>query len=298
MRVAKVVFLGVAVLSSAIGSVSEAQVKQASAEAPVPRQSLTFRNQPPEVGQRIWQHATVFANVTTRYTQRGQMISQSNRTLTREQIRRITIISRDSAGHATVRLQYEKARKSLTQRGLVPELKDQPVRGKTYIVSRPEEKLIVTYEDGSTPPKDEVEIVEKNMVSIGRANPLSKFLDGKTVFVGDRLVLPPELAKELGWNGEYGDISDVALRLKSAKSIGERWCGIFSSEINGKSAMAEGAATQMLGDIAIEVESCRTLSANMQVQLNSEQQRGPEGHTFTVAHRGRVNLNTQSRYLK
>ncbi len=273
------------------------QVQPASATVPVDRQSYMFRIQSPEIGQRIWQHVTMFANVTTKYAQQGQLISQTSRTLTREQVRRLTVVAKDSSGRTTVRLKYEKARKSLTQRGLSPELKDQPVLGKTYLVARPKDALVITYEDGSTPSKEEVDVVEKNMQAIGRTNPLAEFLNGKTLSIGQRLNLPPQLAKQLGWDGEYGEIGSVTLWLKSVKSIDGSPCGIFENEIEGKSTTGS-MATKMRGDVTIEIATCRTLAADMRVQLNSEMERGPEGHSFRVSHRGQANLHTQARYFR
>ena len=159
-------------------------------------EDCTFHFQPPRQGQKIWQHVTMFANLTTKYQQAGQTISHANQTVTREQIRRLIVVSALTLPTTRVRISYEKAVETVTERGRDPDVREQPVAGRTYLVDRPEDELRVVYEDGGEPTRAEVAIVKQNMQSVGRPNALAQFLHGKTVRIGERLDVPTELAEE------------------------------------------------------------------------------------------------------
>ncbi len=258
----------------------------------------TFRYQSPREGQNIWQHVTMFANLTTTYQQAGQTISHANQTVTREQIRRLVVLNASTLPTTKVRVLYEKAVETVMERGRDPEVRAQPVAGKAYVVDRPQEELRVVYEDGSEPTRAEVAIVKQNMQAVGRRNALAAFLQGKTVRIGERLDVPPELAEQLlGWKSEYGSVQSITLTLREFTEVEGERCAVFAARLSGVPGGTQTKPTEMVGDLQIEIATCRTLSADMQAQLSTREQRGPEGHTFTVASRGQARLHNQARFL-
>ncbi len=258
----------------------------------------TFRAQGAAVGQQIWQHVTVVANTVTTYEQASQTISQRHRNVTSEQIRRLLVLEADVTATRRARVTYEKAKHTILERGHQPEFRTQPVSDKTYVVSRPNQDLSVTYEDGSSPPAEEIEIVETNLQGFGRPNPLAQFLDSRTLQVGETVELPRDLANELvGWNSEYGIVQRVTLRLAKVTDFAGAKCAVFDARIQGTPTSDQREPTSMEGQMTVEVATCRALSTNMTARLDIAEERGPAGHRFNVSNRGTANVFSQARYL-
>ncbi len=266
-------------------------------------QSVTFQLLAPVAGEKIWQHVTMFANLTKSYEQQGQKISQSNQNLTSEQIRRIEILDTAEQRSARVRLTYDKATRTVAVPGRETQVGNQAVHEKTYVVWRtpetggpPPDTLHVTYQDGTVPPAEELEIVRLNMQSVGTLNPLAEFLHGRRVQIGEELALPPELAAKLGWRQEYGSVERVGLRLDEVKTVDSVACGVFTTTMTGIPVAGERWGTSMKGTIFVEIATCRVVTIDMRANLHAKEERGPSGHTFTVSQRGQANIHSQSRF--
>ena len=259
-------------------------------------QQCTFQTQPAEPGQRVWQHVTATAQLTTVFAQASQTISQVNRFLTREQVRRLKILPAAATGTQRVAVTYEKAVETISERGGEPERRPQPVETKTYVVARHQEELQVRYADDRVPPNEEIEIVRRNMSAVGKPHALSKLLAGRTVKVGDRLDVPPHLAAEMvGWRDEYGEMADVELSLLGLEDYGGRPCARFACVIRG-TPRDDGSQTKMRGELHVEIDTCRALGATMNADLATREQRGPQGFTFEVRNRGAAQVHQQDRY--
>jgi len=297
----KIAFLCAMTVVLAVGEPTPALAQPAA-------DSCSFRYLAPEVGERVWQHVTMLAHLTTTHEQSGQKIAQEVRTVSREQVRRIEVLEANAGTNAArlpystkVRVEYEKAQETALHRGHEPQIQAQPVAGNSYIVWRQDGGLQVRSDDGSTPSKEEVEIVRQNLQSVGRRNPIAQFLRGRTVSVGDDLALPVELARELlGWKPEYGALKkeEVRLKLSGIREVAGTRCAVFGAELTGVPVLGSPRGTTMYGDLHIEIDTCRTIAVDMKARLFTREQRGPTGNTFFVSHRGQASLHTQSRFLK
>ena len=104
----------------------------------------------------------------------------------------------------------------------------QPVEGKTYLLTRDGERLIVKYTDGTIPPAEEFEIVFGSLQSLGRPNPLAEFLLNRGFRIGESIELPLSLAQQmLGFGSELGEVTRFELTLKEDQGDrGSPLCGV------------------------------------------------------------------------
>ena len=256
----------------------------------------TFTHQRPANGQNIWQHVTVFANTMTTYEQDGNKISRTHNYITKEQIRRVTILDASPGAAQKVRVSYEKAQETRSTKGRAAKIEPQSVSGKTYIVMRPDAELVVFDQNGEQVPEVEAVIVRENMQFVGKANPIAQFLNGRTMKLGQELELPRDVAKNmLGWNPKYGQVDRVTLALQR---VSEDGIASFDVKMVGVPIPELSNQTEITGQLQIVVDTCRTVSTNLRADLAVHEIRGPKGHTFTVSHEGQANIHTQARFLE
>ena len=177
-------------------------------------QAVTFTHVPATEGQRVDQLTKTKSSLQTTYQQSGQVISSDSKNETIKQRRIMTVLETVAqSGAAAVQVKYETATKKTHGRLLLANSKPQPVAGKAYVVRRVDDKLEVTYPDGSTPPPAELGIVKVTMQSVGKKNPLANFLNGRTVRLNEVLTLPKEVGDELlgSWLGK--DTLPVTIRM-------------------------------------------------------------------------------------
>ncbi len=203
----------------------------------------------------------------------------------------------DSDPHPT-RLKVTYARAILKAgRSILAKSQHQPVEKKSYLVARVDGALTVTDIQGNTPPEEELDIVRSNMQWVGQPNPLAKFLNGRTVTTGDSLQLPKLVAADLlGGTDGLGVVDRVTLRLKQVRELHGSKCGVFDAVLIADSSVGERPKVVIVGEIAVEAATCRSMEISMDTTLAVQEQRGPVGATFTVSTRGKVRIAIQATY--
>lgn len=259
-------------------------------------ESVTFTFQQPQNGQRIHQEVDSRTKVQTTFEQSNQLISSESKNSLLQQVREILILEADPS--KTVRVQVTYTRAVRKNRGkLLDRPKPQPVAGKTYLVQRIGDVLQVTYPDVTQPSAEEVLIVQANMRAVGRTNPLAKFLDGRTIQIGQRLQLPHNLAADmLGGSDALKTAETVFLTLSRTKRINGQRAAVFKAEILGPYTDDGIRSIQSEGEIIVAIATCRTLRAQMDAKVALVEERGPKGATFTVSNVGKVHLKIEARY--
>lgn len=261
-------------------------------------QEYTFNYEPSFNGQQILQDVRAETIVKTKMTQASQTISESTQSVESKQARLITILEADPRRTAKARITYKSAELSLAKNQHPTQQVDQPVAGKSYHVSRPPNaELIVTNDQGQTPPDGELTIVKASMESIGRSNPLAKFLNGRSVAIGQTLRLPPELAKELLKGGDgVGEINSVILTLTSIQTLEGLRVAVFTTRMSGISPLDGKSQIRFTGETFVDLDSCRTLRTTFQAPVTFSETRGPTGSQFTVHNDGHLNVAIQATY--
>jgi len=259
-----------------------------------------FTHQPARQGQLIIQDLRASTDLSVTYKQANQVISSADNRMVTRQRRRITILTATPGQAAKVQIKYESASMSMARGESQAQQVDQPVQGKTYIVSRQlGGPLVVTDAQGQIPPAAELAIVSTNMAAVGQSNPLALFLNGRVITPGQKLHLPKHLAKDLLNSGqEIQDVSEVSLVMNGTREINGNECGVFDARITTVSPADGKTPMVMPGRLAIELDTCRTLSSDFSAPLAFVEERGPEGGRFEVINRGELQVTMRAQYAK
>src|SRR5215471_13937511 len=148
---------------------------------------VRFIYRPPVVGQH-GAHDTQFAlSFDISLTQAGQVISAESKKLTRDQTRDVTIV--EVAGQCATKAQvhYQQSREAVALKEQQATSTAQPIEGKTYVVERRGNDLVVMDQQGNPVADPERTLVAASMDWVGRPSALGAFLNGKELAIGQTL---------------------------------------------------------------------------------------------------------------
>lgn len=250
--------------------------------------TITFTKQSSQPGQKMVQRSMVHTACVQSYEQSNQVISTSDRDVSNTQVRNITTVS---TSPPVVQVSYTEASLREGKNRLFAKKTSQPVENKSYRVSRNGEILKVVNQHGETPPPEETAIVEKTMSWVGRPNELAEFLNGQTLALQQRLVLPKNVAAKI-FGGAVGmdTVQSATLALKQIKVIRGAKCGVFQVDLIGTVPEDGSAPLEVQGMLTVQADTCRTASAEVKSDLDVTEERGPTGGKFTVKNKGKVHI--------
>ncbi len=254
-----------------------------------------FNYRVPQVGQYGVHDVKYELALDVSLRQAEQVITSDKQQLVRNQTRQITVLKVAGDRVTQIRVHYPKARATITRGKESGNGQTQPIEGKSYVVERSENNLVITSEDGSEVPEEQRSLVAASMESVGRPNPLGKFLHGKTVAVGQSLVLPNELAVDLlGLRETGGEAQKVELTLRAVRQEPDRRVADFAMLV----VLKPDATTAMdiKGDLQLDVATCQVVAANFVGPVAIQETYGPKGHTFQMRSDGTMNVAMKSHY--
>lgn len=260
-------------------------------------ETVTFASKPAQVGDRAAQSVGVEMVINTTITQAGQEAHAGKNTLKRRQQRFVEVLEVVDGRVKRAHVSYPLSKVLSTENDQPGTETSQPVEQKSYLVAREGKQLIVTDTEGSIPSQAEYEVVVTGLQNLGLPNPLIKYLVGKTFRVGDRIVLPREIAEQLmGFGGEFGRVEKFDLELRSVREIEGAQCAIFSATIAAVGEVANPIRIHAYGQVAVQAETCRTVSAEISGPLTlSVAEHTPEG-SFQYKAQGSMRLAVKSQY--
>lgn len=247
-------------------------------------QSVTFQQQAAAVGDQIEQAIQVEMHLEKTHRREEAIVDQSSDQQLRNQHRVITAsnVQQGRAVEATV--QFLASQTTVNDKTAVD-----PIEGRRYICQRQGEQLLITAADGSTPPLKEFELVSRAMETFGKPNPLAELLAGKTLEIGDRLTLPPEIARRaLGIDHRVGEVERFTLELKRI----EPGVASFHAEIEAAGAAGPQMRLFAAGEFDLDPASCRVSKANLQGPVALSVRAGDE----IIDARGKLHLAISSSY--
>ena len=281
------------------GVQSASYERSAPAAAPP---SVRFARREPQVGDQLEQTLAIRLQLNTMVRQASQVVQQAKTSLYRRQRRVVTTTHVANGMAVAVLVRYTEAAKEIAsgpsdgQLG-EPSVTPQPVAGKAYRCRRDGEALLITDANGSVPPLDEYEIVAQNMESLGRPNPLADFLAGRTLVVGQRLVLPNDVAEKLlGLGGEMGKATRFELTLQKVAPINGATCALFQASMEAESTDSSQLRLAVEGPLAIEVDTCRAVQASFSGPIGMSETRGSLTATYQMTGTGNMTVNIASKY--
>ncbi|HEX5472514.1 MAG TPA: hypothetical protein VFW73_11535 [Lacipirellulaceae bacterium] len=264
-----------------------------------------FSRQAPSIGEEADQNLGLELRLTTTMRQGNQVVGKNQTILRSTQRRVITTTEVDNGRITAVRVRYPVATKeeSATDASAAPAAptqKTQPVQGKTYICRRDSGEngeLIVTDEAGNRPPTDEYEIVSQQMQMVGRQNPLAQFLVGQTIFVGQKIELPNDIARQLfNLADRFGKITQFALTLKDVQLEDNSTRAVFQASVVATSNSATQMRLEIEGPLIIDAASCRAERISLIGPIAMSQTCGSYSTACQMIGTGRLQMSIASAY--
>lgn len=240
----------------------EAAVQPASHVAPAAPvgQAIRFSRPTTAIGESVWQRVGMELNIHTVVKQSGKIAHDDQTNMRSRQEREIEVLEVADGKAVRARVKYPLARR------LSPENADevaQPIEGKTYLIARSGERLLVTEPDGAIPPRNEYDLVVSTMESFGQPNLLAEFLVPRELRVGERLQVPTDIAKKMMGFDSFGNVEKFELYLQEVRDVDGKSCAIFVADISARGNTENPLNVQAKGDVIIELATCRTLEARL-----------------------------------
>ncbi len=267
----------------------------------VAQEAVVFRKRAAQPGDTARQLLTCDLELVLSIRQGGQIIQEQNQELVRKQSRELTVLQVEPGGPRRAKVTYRESEVSLKSAGAEPQASQQPVTGKTYLVTRQGDDLEISYPDGSAPPPEELAIVTDNMATFGMPNPIAEFFNGKTIRVGDKLELPAALARELlGFAETANSVSDFRMRLASIRRAqgNQPASAVFELMLVAEDPQQSGISMKLQGQHVIEIDSCRTLAVNLSGPVAASETHGPDAASYEVHTQGDIQIAVQAIYLR
>ena len=246
--------------------------------------AIEFSRSPARLGERIEQTVAVELALKTRSRQGAEVLEEASAQIRRSRKRLIVTAELTRGAASAVYVTYLQSQQTNNDG---PVEKD-PIAGKTYFCRRLGENLQVLTHRGEVPPAEEFQLVSENMETLGRENPLAAYLAGKRLVVGERVTLPPEVAKRLlGLDHQLGEVTRFELKLSAVERRQGRPCGVFQADIEAQRTDASQMRLLIAGPMVIQAASCQAVSSDLS---------GPIGMSHSAPDpRGRVQIDSTGR---
>ena len=252
---------------------------------------VTFAKRVTQPGDRIDQQLVAQLDVESTVRKGLQTTETSKNSVGRRQRRSVLVDEVLDGRTVTARVHFSEYDRTKDSETLT-----QPVVGKTYSCHRlADETLEIKNVDGSLASPDEYELVTECMEALGRPNPLADYLHGRSITVGEKLDLPKEVGNALlSSDGSLGMVTKFQLTLTSVESEGK--LANFKVEIESTGAETTQMKVDVLGQLQIETDTCRTRSMNLHGPLIMATTIGSYSAAETTFVRGKLKIETQASY--
>ncbi len=285
---------------------NKAGARQASFAATAAAQrNIRFGRFSPRIGDEVEQAILLETQLTTLVRQQSKIIDMKKSSNRSQQRRVVTTTELDAGRTIAVAVHYLAAtsqhESSEDAAGSEPPSSNvEPVQGKMYYGRREpgdDGKLVITDENGSTPPAEEFEIVAQNMEMVGRPNPLAEFLAERSVATGEKIELPKEIAHRLFNLGEsFGEIERFELILQRTNLEDGVQCATFLARVVAASNDSSQMRMEVEGPLVVQVDSCRATSMKLAGPIAISEVRGSYSNIRQFIGTGQLNMTIASTY--
>ena len=285
----------------AVGFADEIQSASHTAPVRLPKPmaaaTVRFAQQPARVGDRVAQQVDLELHLDTSIIQSGQVAAREPTSMAHRQQRLVEIVAVDEGKVRRARVTFAHSRHRSPENEHPEEDVVQPIEGKTYLLTRQGEQLLVTDLQGTIPPREEFEIVFNSMQSLGKPNPLAQFLLERTIRVGQTLELPQEIAGQmLGFGNELGQVEKFELQLKELSTFDGAPCAVFAASIAIAGGVGGPMQIDVTGPVMILTETCRTVVTDLTGPLSFDTLRQTSQGNFRYEATGTMRAAVRARY--
>lgn len=224
----------------------------------------------------------------------NQIVGTSNQKMQQSQDRVVTILKTAHGNPIQARIDYGDSTTQVEAGDQRNVKVVQPIANKTYFVTRNDDQLLFADETGGEITEAEDKLLQQQFQNFGKPNPLAMFLNGKRIRMGQSINVPEEVARELlGLTGHTGKTDRLSLRLVATKSVAGVECGVFDTLLR-TSSEETSMSLLMKGQIAVDPETCRTKSVQLQGPVAISETRGPTEGRFIVSTNGSLQVTLTS----
>ncbi len=224
---------------------------------------IRFLQQPTIAGERVIQRVGMELKLHTTIKQGGQVAHDGSTELRRRQERDIQVLEVAEGKARKAKVTYPLSRLMSPENADPADEIAQVVEGKSYLVTRENDRLFITDTEGSIPTSEEYEIVVSTMESFGKPNPLAEFLLTQEVRVGEVLQVPTELATKMIGFDSLGDVQKFEMLLVEVKDVHQKKCAVFNATILAKGKPENPLQVEAHGAVVVELATCRTTEATL-----------------------------------
>jgi hypothetical protein len=215
------------------------------------------------VGEKVLQRVGMELNLHTVIKQDGKVAHDGTTSLRRRQERTIEVLEVVEGRARKAKVTYTLSRVVSPENNEPTDEITQPVEGKSYLITRDGERLLVTESDGSIPTQKEFELVVNSMDTFGQPNPLAEFLLSRQIRVGESVEIPQHIAGVMMGLDSLGEVQKFELLLSEVKTINGKECAVFVATILAQGKPENPLKVEAGGNVVIELATCRTLEATL-----------------------------------
>lgn len=249
------------------GGVQPASATPALATPITSSAAVRFKQRETCVGDRAVQRLGLNLAITTKIVQSGQVAHESSADLRRQQQRTIDVLEVAEGRAVKARATFDVSRRQSPDQPDPKSLAPLPIEGKSYFMSRKDDKLILTDLEGAIPPLEEYSLAVDSLDSVGKPNPLVAVLAGHEIKIGERVLVPRDQARSLLDFGspELARVHRFELTLDRLAPVdkGGQPVAIFRVAIEVRPENEDDYSVHLNGEMAVEPETCRLASVDL-----------------------------------
>ena len=267
--------------------------------APQAPNSCVFQKKVSSVGDLSRQLIQCNLGLEMRVMQGDATVSTTQQHIRRQQKRQIEVVEVDQNVPTKAIVSFMESTVSLQHADQEATESAQPVSGKSYIVTRRGLELQITDMKGQRPPEEELAITRANLETFGLPNPIASFFHNREMTVGEEVKLPIELAKELlGFQDTVGNVSALKMKLVALRDIRNTKTAVFETTLIAKNSDTSGLSIELKGQMAIEIDTCRTIAINLTGPVSVSENHTSKGGSFQVSSKGSLKVGVRASYGK
>lgn len=260
-------------------------------------ESVTFVRRAPAKGDMASQAVATRMSMDVSVTHGQQVVHEDSTRVRRAQERVVRLTHVEPGVRMAGEVTYRRAEESVANQDGEGQAVQLPVQDKTYRVERNANELSILDEQGRIPPQDEFEIVWHNMESFGKPNPLSEFLAGQTVAVGQTIELPSAAAMALLAFGEDAvAVERFSLALSEVQEADGRQRAVFRAFVSSRSHGKNQMGMQVEGTLVVDAATCRVVSLDLAGPVGLTETRSNGLDTYLVSGRGKIEVQMRGTF--
>ncbi len=262
-------------------------------------EQVKFGKSSTNVGEVTEQSVQLSLDVSAVFREGGTVLDQSQIRLDRSQRRRLEAMQLDASGVViAARVTFLESRRA--NDGEKPE--KQIIEGQTYDCSRADkaagEGLRVTRQDGSLPTPEEHSLVSDSVDSLGRVNPLATYLAGRTLVIGEKIALPPAVGAGLMSRDAVGEVTRFEVTLTKVEELDGVAIAVLDTVIETHENSGRQMGLVVTGELALEVESCRTRRLKLSGPIAMAETTGGIGTPQQMHGTGKLSVALEATYSR